>query len=469
MLQNLMLVMASYFFYGYWDWRFLSLILISTLVDYISGQKIYASFQQDSTASLLRRKRWLFFSIGTNLGLLGVFKYYNFFIDSLTYALSSLDLNLNMLRLDIILPVGISFYTFQTMSYTIDIYRQKLQPTGKFLDFALFVSFFPQLVAGPVERASVLLPQMSNHRKFDKIQFLDGLHLIFWGMFKKVYVADNLAGHVDKIFKNPSPSSFEVLVGTYSFAVQIYCDFSGYSDIARGLAKCLGMEFRLNFDHPFFAVNPGDFWRRWHISLSSWLRDYLYISLGGNRGGKYKTYQNLSLTMLLGGLWHGAAWNFVIWGAYQGFLLISHRLLEPILKTILPANVIESSISNPPSLIKTNSWAIQFIHWVKIAIFFQLVCYGWLLFRAQSMQQIISLTGSLVQFNGPLDTTLLKPLLIFATPLIGIDFLQYVAKTDNLQRIPWLPSGVKVVFYSIFFYLLAFHGAGAQSFIYFQF
>jgi D-alanyl-lipoteichoic acid acyltransferase DltB (MBOAT superfamily) len=408
----------------------------------------------DSDAARRARRPWLLASVVVNLGLLGVFKYFNFFAGSLTTALGQLGIDAGLLRLDITLPVGISFYTFQTMSYTIDIYRGKLAPTRRFFDFALFVSYFPQLVAGPIERASVLLPQILSRRSFRRAQLGDGLQLIFWGLFKKVYVADNLAPVVDRVFAAPAPSGFDVLVGTYCFAFQIYCDFSGYSDIARGLAKCMGMELRLNFDHPYVAANPSDFWRRWHVSLSSWLRDYLYISLGGNRGGSLRTYRNLCLTMLLGGLWHGAAWNFVLWGAYQGALLVVHRLLAPLLPLARAAG----------SLLAAGG-----LHLLKVLLLFQCTCYGWLLFRARSMAQISTMTRALVCWRGSADVSLLKPLARFAGPLLVLDILQHASGTDDLHRLPGVPAAVKCIAYTGVFYLFAFYGASAQSFIYFQF
>jgi D-alanyl-lipoteichoic acid acyltransferase DltB (MBOAT superfamily) len=340
------------------------------------------------------------------------------------------------------------------MSYTIDIYRGKMQPTRNFIDFAVYVAFFPQLVAGPIERAKALLPRIMNRRSFDSSQFMDGLGLIFWGLFKKVYVADNLAPVVDRIFAMNDPTGFEALVGAYAFAWQIYCDFSGYSDIARGCAKCLGIELMLNFDHPYVAVNPSDFWRRWHISLSSWLRDYLYISLGGNRKGEVATYRNLAYTMLLGGLWHGASWVFVLWGAYQGAFLIAHRLLQPVL------NVMKSVTE------KING---QVRHVFKIIVVFQFVCIGWIIFRARSVGQVFDMLGAIVRWEGSPDWSLLTPIFQFAGPLMLIELIQVLLGRDDLQNLRPVPAWAKAAAYGVFFYLFAFHGAAAQSFIYFQF
>jgi D-alanyl-lipoteichoic acid acyltransferase DltB (MBOAT superfamily) len=339
------------------------------------------------------------------------------------------------------------------MSYTIDIYYGKLKPTRKFLEFALYVSFFPQLVAGPIERAKELLPRIINKRVFNKAQFLDGLHLIFWGLFKKVFVADNLAPYVEKYFHASSLSGWEVCMAAWFFAWQIYCDFSGYSDVARGCAKLMGIEIMLNFDHPYVATNPSDFWKRWHISLSSWLRDYLYIPLGGNRGGVYGTYRNLSLTMLLGGLWHGASWIFVLWGAYQGALLIGHRLTQETLKKIeRVTRVIPKNVR----------------HVFNIIVFFQLVCVGWIIFRAQSVGQVWDMLISVFTWSGSVDIGQIIPLLKFAGPLMIVEFVQVTLARDDLNNLH-VPVWPKALAYSIATYLFIFYGAAAQSFIYFQF
>jgi len=312
--QNRMLLVASYVFYGTWDWRFLSLIVISTIIDYYCGIKI------DEITDAKKRKQFLAISIVANLSMLGFFKYFNFFAENLQALCCFFGFQVQPHFLNIILPVGISFYTFQTMSYTIDIYKGQLKPTRKFFDFALFVSFFPQLVAGPIERASHLLPQILSKRKVTIDKFCEGCYLIFWGLFLKVFVADNLARLVDPIFASDPPyNGVKVLLGLYAFAFQIFGDFAGYSNIARGLGKCMGFDIMVNFNLPYFVTNPSDFWRRWHISLSTWLRDYLYIPLGGNKKGTLFTYRNLAITMFLGGLWHGAAWTFIIWGAYRGY------------------------------------------------------------------------------------------------------------------------------------------------------
>lgn len=320
--RNVFLLFCSYFFYGYWDWRFTSLLLISTIIDFFVGKAI-------SRISVPRkRKVLLLISLSSNLMILGFFKYFDFFVDSFQNMIEPFGLKLDFLHLNVILPVGISFYTFQTLSYTIDIYREKLQATNSFIDFAVFVSFFPQLVAGPIERAVNLLPQIQSERKFSIDKFKEGIVLISIGMFRKVIVGDTCGRIVDHIFAQPwYYASLELLMGLILFSVQIYNDFAGYSTIARGTSKLMGFELMENFKQPYLATNITEFWRRWHISLSSWLKDYLYISLGGNRLGKVRTYINLMLTMLLGGLWHGANWTFVVWGGLHGAYLAIHKFM----------------------------------------------------------------------------------------------------------------------------------------------
>lgn len=324
--QNILLLIASYVFYGWWDWRFLSLIVFSTLLDFFIGIKIFSS--------TTKKKMFLIISLISNLGLLCVFKYFNFFIESWVNLWSLFGYKMSLNTLSIILPVGISFYTFQTMSYSIDVYRGTLKPTRKFIEFATFVSFFPQLVAGPIERASNLLPQLAKPRQISVARFKDGLFQILIGFFRKVVVADAIGATIDGIYNVPeihNASSILMAIVLYSF--QIYFDFSGYSDIAIGTAKILGFDFKRNFDLPYFSVSITEFWRRWHISLSTWLRDYLYIPLGGNKKGIIIQYRNLFITMLLGGLWHGSSWNFVIWGAIHGLLLSFEKRFK-----LIPSN-----------------------------------------------------------------------------------------------------------------------------------
>lgn len=318
--RKLLLLAASYVFYGAWDWRFLLLIFASTVIDYAVGLVLRGDAPRGG------RKAWLIISLAANLGILGFFKYFNFFVDSGASLLTALGMEVGDRTLQIVLPVGISFFTFQTMSYTIDVYHRRIEPVTRFTDFALFVAFFPQLVAGPIVRAAEFLPQLAEKRCLRTVAFRPLLTLFLVGFFKKAIVSDTLAPIVDRVYEQPELyNTFAHWVAASCYTVQIYCDFSGYTDMAIAVAGLLGYKLCLNFNFPYFAANVTDFWRRWHISLSSWLRDYLYIALGGNRGTLLFTYRNLLLTMLLGGLWHGAAWTFVVWGGIHGLALILHR------------------------------------------------------------------------------------------------------------------------------------------------
>ena len=447
--QNWLLLGASYIFYGYWDYRFLALIFASTVLDYFIGQALINTDNQQ------RRKLLLTLSLVFNLGLLGFFKYYNFFIESAAVIVSNLGLNPS--TLNIILPVGISFYTFQTMSYTVDIYRGRLKPIKNFFDFALFVSFFPQLVAGPIERAVNLLPQVTNPRKIRSDQIYEGLYLTFWGLFKKMFIADNLAVLVDYVFSNYTTlSGAEIALGIIAFAFQIYGDFSGYTDTARGISKLFGFELMLNFNLPYFATNPSDFWRRWHISLSSWLRDYLYIPLGGNRHGTWQTYRNLMLTMVLGGLWHGAAWTFVLWGFYQGLLLIIYQLTTPFITSFTSFKV---------------AWAKSLNKFISIVVMFIFICMGWLIFRATSVEQIFVMLARIVTDFAPTNSTYIRFLLYFAyfvTPLFVIQLIQYF-KNDGLIILKFHPIFRGAIYFAILSLFLSSGVTGGQTFIYFQF
>ena len=408
--QNRMLLAASYVFYGAWDYRFLALIALSTAVDYVAARGIA------SAADQRRRRVWLVLSLVTNLGLLGFFKYFNFFVASATDALAALGLDPGSLRLDIVLSVGISFYTFQTLSYTIDVYRGKLEPIRSLRDFALFVAYFPQLVAGPIERATRLLPQIVERRRLSIDMLHKGVWLITWGLFKKAVIANNLAIVVDRTFASGTGATgAEYLIAIYAFAFQIYCDFSGYSDIARGLAALMGIDLMVNFNHPYAATSPRDFWRRWHISLSTWLRDYLYIPLGGSRGTSARTYTALLLTMLLGGVWHGANWTFVVWGLYHGALLAAHRWIS------LDAG-----------------WRLPDTRATRIAsrvVVFHLVCLGWLFFRAESMTQVFGMMWQLVA--NPAFTSYagyaLAMVAFFATPVMLYEW--HVERRRDLMHV----------------------------------
>ena len=442
--QNVLLLIASYVFYATWDWRFLSLIIVSTLVDFYCGNRI-ATSQRKSV-----RRVFLLVSVATNLGLLGFFKYFNFFADSLQGVLQIFGWEANWVTLNVVLPVGISFYTFQTMSYTIDIYRGKLKPTPSLLTFSVFVAFFPQLVAGPIERAKELLPQFEVARRIQWQQLYEGSWLILWGLFKKVVVADNLAKLVDAVYGNGDATGLDVVLATYAFAFQIYGDFSGYTDIARGLSKCMGFELMVNFRYPYCVTNPQDFWRNWHISLSTWLRDYLYIPLGGSRNGRLNMYRNLFLTMVIGGLWHGAAWTFVIWGIYQGSLLVIHRFYRDLRG--------ESSTEKI---------------WLKVVfvfLMFQFSCLGWLIFRAQSTQEIGQLLYK-IAFDFRISENELT-YLIFIFKFTWLLFVVHLSMyfSGNLKIMTSLPKPIVWFVWSLVFWMILMLGNfGSREFIYFQF
>lgn len=367
-LRNIFLLVASYFFYGWWDWRFLFLIAFSSTVDFFVGKYLF------KTEKKHKRKLLLWTSITVNIGLLGYFKYANFFIESFVDSFRLFGQELEVAPLQIILPVGISFYTFQTLSYTIDIYRRKIEPTAKPIAFFAFVSFFPQLVAGPIERASHLLPQFFQKHKFNYNQVKSGLLLIAFGLFKKMVIADRVAVLVNEVYGNPgSYDSYQTIIATIFFAIQIYCDFSGYSDIAIGAARTMGFDLMKNFDSPYFSKSITEFWRRWHISLSTWFRDYVYIPLGGSRNGTYKTYFNLFLVFLISGLWHGAAITFVIWGAIHGIIIV----IEKACTTQRMA--IASSFRR-----KKLGWLHNFF---SLFITLAIICIAWVFFRAQSISE----------------------------------------------------------------------------------
>ena len=438
---------ASYAFYAGWDWRFLSLIVISTAVDYVAGQKIADS------ADPVRKKRWLQLSLLVNLGFLAVFKYFGFFLDSAAQALAWGGVEAHLPTLSIVLPVGISFYTFQTLSYSIDIYRGQLEPKRNVLDFALFVAFFPQLVAGPIVRARDFLPQLEKRVSFANVKVRAALTLMALGFFKKACVGDNVAVYVDAVFETPHAATVaDAWIGTLMYGVQIYCDFSGYSDMAIATAALLGYKLCENFDHPYLSPSITVFWRRWHISLSTWLRDYLYISLGGNRGGVNKTYRNLMATMVLGGLWHGAAWTFVVWGTLHGLALIANRLLAPL--------AFWKSVPERVRVIL--GWAITF-WWVHAA---------WIFFRAKSFPDALAVlrryavfsTGDAELTSDPL------PLVLFAH-LIALLVLHVMFKHTRIVK--WIETRPPVVFAIMLgafaAVAIAMVPTGHHPFIYFQF
>jgi D-alanyl-lipoteichoic acid acyltransferase DltB (MBOAT superfamily) len=450
-VRNAFLLFVSYVFYGAWDYRFLSLLVFSTVVDFAVARVMAR------TPEPRLRRRWLWVSLVTNLGMLGVFKYFDFFARSFSDLARSFGFDAEPFLLEVILPVGISFYTFQTLSYTIDVYRGRIRAEPSLLNFAVFVAFFPQLVAGPIERARDLLPQFARTRLITAHRIESGAFLIGTGLFKKVVIADNVATIADASFALAKPDALQVLVGVYAFAIQIYCDFSGYTDIARGSARWLGFELSRNFDLPYFATNPSDFWRRWHISLSSWLRDYLYVPLGGNRTGPLRTYVNLMLTMLLGGLWHGAAWTFVAWGAFHGALLCLYRSLGPLVTKRLDFQGFTQKL-----------W-----HAGNVVFFFHLVCVSWLLFRADSMTSVFSRLAGLADpsrdFVTSLDALGPWPLAAgVAALLLTVQLLQYRRGT---HWIVWQwPMPVRAITYALAILVFVWTGEdGEVPFVYFQF
>ncbi len=450
--QNLMLLVGSYVFYGWWDWRFLSLIALSTVVDYFVANKL------SETEAAGKRKKLVLVSIVFNLGVLALFKYFNFFADNLMAVFESAGIDLGWTTWNIILPVGISFYTFQTMSYTLDVFAKRVPATRNFLDFALYVAFFPQLVAGPIERPANLLVAIGKDRDINFDHFARGCYLILFGFFKKLVIADGLSPMVDSVYGAQGHlGSGDVIVATFFFAIQIYCDFSGYTDIARGVSKVMGFDLRTNFMIPYFSVNPQEFWRRWHISLSTWLRDYLYIPLGGNAATVSKTNRNLMLTMVLGGLWHGAAWPFVLWGFYQGAILCIHRGVLGRKKGVQEGP--------PQSVGATVSFTF------KLAFFFMVTCYGWLLFRAQSAQQILDFTWLMVS-DYSFDVNVMKKPPLAA--VVGMFILAVTEVGHFITSSPkfyqrW-PLPMKTALYTAFIVLLLMgFGNVPASFIYFQF
>ncbi len=450
--QNVLILVSSYIFYGWWDWRFCGLIALTSLCSWGSGLAI-GHFRRRGAS----RAAWwsCAANVGLNLGILGVFKYYDFFASSAAAAAAALGWTADVPLLRVILPVGISFYTFQALSYTLDVHRGQMRPTRNAVDFCAFVAFFPQLVAGPIERASNLLPQIENPRTVTPEGTREGIWLVAWGLFKKCVIADNLAVLVDGVFNGGGTATAggaACLLAVYAFAFQIYCDFSGYSDIARGLAKMMGVDLMLNFNNPYFALNPKDFWARWHISLSTWLRDYLYIPLGGNRRGAARKYANLFLTMLLGGLWHGAAWTFVAWGAFHGALLVAYHAWT-------------SWMGFGKGRVDSGRCV-----WLRRIAMFNLACVGWLFFRAETIAQAWSMLGAIfgrwawdAQAANILCATIL-----FAAPLWAVQALQVASgRLDAPRRLSPVPRIALWIVMAVGF--LLFGNTGGGAFIYFQF
>ena len=453
--RNVIVLVASYVFYGWWDWRFLGLIAFSTLLDYSLGVAL------GNTDDERKRKYLLWTSIAINLGFLGFFKYYNFFADSFADAFTLFGSEFTTSRLHIILPVGISFYTFQTLSSTIDVYKRQLEPSRQPIAFAAYVSFFPQLVAGPIERAVNLLPQFSTLRKFDRSMAYDGVRQMLWGLFKKVVVADNCAEIVNPIFAaHHMHDGSTLFMAAILFAFQIYGDFSGYSDIAIGSARLFGFDLMRNFAYPYFSRDIAEFWRRWHISLSTWFRDYVYIPLGGSRLGKALNVRNVLIIFVVSGFWHGANWTFVFWGLINGLLFLPLLLLG---KNRAMTNTVAEGRMLPTAL---ELW--------QMVSTFAITCFAWIFFRAASMQQAYDVLGSIASrtlFNAPAIAS--KRMLAFAVlgimVTLALEWIsrekQYGLQLDHVRSRP--------VRYALYYGVIAVIMLGAPlsggEFIYFQF
>ncbi|WKS95146.1 MBOAT family O-acyltransferase [Riemerella columbina] len=455
-LQNLLIVAASYVFYGWWDWRFLILIILSSVIDFVAGINI-ANAKTEK-----KRKLFLSLSMLTNLGLLGFFKYFNFFIDNFTQVFSFFGHPISASSLDIVLPVGISFYTFQTMSYTIDVYRWQLEPTRDFIAFSAFVSFFPQLVAGPIERATHLLPQFYKKRTFDYEFAKDGIRQMLWGFFKKVVIADNCAHFANIVFNDYGDYGGTTLaVGAVLFAFQIYGDFSGYSDIAIGLSKLFGFDLMRNFAYPYFSRDIAEFWRRWHISLSTWFRDYLYIPLGGSRGGNWMRIRNTFIIFLVSGFWHGANWTFIVWGALNAFY-------------ILPSIVLKTNRKNL-DIVAENTLLPNFREFLQMGITFSLAVLAWIFFRAPNVSTAVDYIKSMfVKWNVGIG----YPMKLLSGSYFILFFLAIMLLAEWLMRTrehPFQFARMKIPLWTrwciyVFFTLSILWYAGDQEdFIYFQF
>lgn len=450
-LQNALLVVASYVFYGWWDWRFLFLIFFSTVLDYVISQQL------DKKINVNHRKALLWSSIVINLGLLGFFKYYNFFLDNFVTAFSFFGQEINVGLLNVILPIGISFYTFQTLSYTIDVYNRKLEPSKDFVTFAAYVCFFPQLVAGPIERATHLLPQFNKKKEFSYKESVDGLRQILWGLFKKIVIADNCAEIANEIFNNSETLGGSTLVlGAVFFSFQIYGDFSGYSDIAIGVSRLFGFDLMQNFAYPYFSRDVAEFWRRWHISLSTWFRDYLYLPLGGSRGGKTQQIRNTFIIFLVSGFWHGANWTFLIWGGINALYFL------PLLLT-------KKNRSNMDVVAKGRVLP-SFREVIQLVSTFTLITFAWIFFRAKDVTHAINYFKTifskslftLPEFNNKFIVPLLLLFLAF----------EWIGRENKFALEKLYLTKKRIVRWCLYFTLLAFIIAfmgKEQEFIYFQF
>lgn len=453
--QNILIVAASYLFYGWWDWRFLTLILFSTIVDYLVGLGIYKEENQR------KRKVLLGISIFVNLGLLGFFKYYNFFLDNFITAFSFFGTEIKSNSLNIILPVGISFYTFQTLSYTIDIYKRKFEPTKDFISFSAFVSFFPQLVAGPIERATNLLPQFYKKRTFEYSKAVDGMRQILWGLFKKIVIADNCARYANLIFNNSEDYSGSTLVlGALFFTFQIYSDFSGYSDIAIGTSRLFGFDLKQNFNFPYFSRDIAEFWRRWHISLSTWFRDYLYIPLGGSRGGTWMKIRNTFIIFIVSGFWHGANWTFIVWGALNAVYFL------PLLLT--------NNNRNNLGTVAQGKYFPSIKESILMLSTFGLTVFAWIFFRADNIGHAMSYISQILTLSlftipkfagmGNALTTIILIVFFILIEWQGRESQYAIANFGIKWKWPMRYAMYYAIIISIFWF-----GGNEQEFIYFQF
>lgn len=452
-LQNVLLLVSSYFFYACWDWRFMFLLIFSTLLDYYTGIKIHEALAQR------KKLLWLCLSIGVNLGFLGVFKYYNFFTSSFEDGLSLLGLRANFGTLNVILPVGISFYTFHGLSYVIDLYKNRIKPERNFVNYSVFVSFFPLLVAGPIERATHLLPQIIKVRQFDYAKAVDGLRQILWGLFKKMVIADNCAEYANTIFNNSANYSGSTLVlGALFFTFQIYCDFSGYSDIALGTARLFGIDLLRNFAFPYFSRDIAEFWRRWHISLSSWFKDYLYIPLGGSKGGMWLRIRNTFIIFILSGFWHGANWSFVVWGGLNAVFFL------PLLLTNKNRHNLE--------IIAKGKMIPQIRELFAMLLTFGMTVLAWIFFRADSVSHALNYIEGIFDrtiFTVP-DLLSVKMIIVlfFLIVFISIEWINR-DKAHALNFASNTPGPVKFACYLTLIVSLFWFQGTAQDFIYFQF
>ncbi|WP_299820568.1 MBOAT family O-acyltransferase [uncultured Pontibacter sp.] len=463
----LILLLASYYFYASWKPAYTLIIIVSTLIDYFCSRAM-GRYEDDEKQ---KRKPFLYISLLSNLGILLLFKYYNFFNDSAAGVANALDMAYAMPAFELLLPMGISFYTFQTMSYSIDVYHGRIKPEKHLGIFALFVTFFPQLVAGPIERAGNLLGQLKIEHKFEYGRVVAGLRRMAWGFFKKIVIADNLALMVNQVYNNPTDfDGISFAIATVFFAFQIYCDFSGYSDIAIGAAQVMGFRLMENFRSPYFSKSISEFWGRWHISLSTWFRDYLYIPLGGNRVVKWRWYYNLFITFLVSGLWHGANWTFVIWGGLHGFYLVFAIVTAKQRETLAQA----TGLARHPQLLK----------WLQVLTVFTLVCFSWVFFRANSLADALYIISNMTSGLGNIAQAFTvdvshavfmdQGLKVFGVSVLSIILMETVHLIQRngsvsqllMQRPAWVRWSV---YYMAIIAVLLFGQFGNQEFIYFQF